>query len=272
MHVQDRMSKEVVVIDKDQNIQDALKLMKKHKISRLIVVNTNQNHQKELVGIVTEKDIAFHMGSSKYGNLAPSHFHISTVMTSTPVTIPSNKSLGTAAQMMLENRIGGLPVVDDGEIVGMITKSDFMATCQGRPFTEIKVEECMATKIVTVAPQDRLVHARRIIIDDDIGRVIVTEDNKIQGILTAKDIALSMMSFRKVVPDKYMSSRIRNLLVEDVMTQNVKTIRKDATIAEASHMMLENGFSGLLVVDDEMEGLITKTKVLQLIAELEEVR
>ncbi|HMK53806.1 MAG TPA: CBS domain-containing protein [Methanobacteriaceae archaeon] len=271
MHVHDIMSKEVVVIDKDQNIHDALKLMKKHKISRLPVVNTNHNHQKELVGIITEKDIASHLGSSKYGNLAPSHFHVSTVMTATPVTIPSNRSIGIAAQIMLEHRIGGLPVVDDGEIVGMITKSDFMHTCQGRPFNEIKVEERMTTEIVTVAPQDRLVHARRIMMDDDLGRVIVTEGDEIHGILTAKDIALSMISFRKVVPDKYMSSRIRNLLVEDVMTQNVKTINKDATIDEATSMMLDNGFSGLLVMDDQMEGVITKTNVLELISELEEV-
>jgi CBS domain-containing protein len=269
MHVKNIMSKKVVVIDKDQNIHDALKLMKKHKVSRLPVVNTNHNHKKELVGIITEKDIASHLGSSKYGNLPPSHFHLSTVMTSTPITVDSDKSLGMAAQLMLENRIGALPVVEEGELVGMITKSDFMDTCQGRPFNEIKVEEHMKRDVVTVSPQDRLVHARRIIIDDDLGRVIVTEDEEIQGILTAKDIAMAMISFRKVVPDKYKASRIRNLLVEDVMTQNVKTINKDATIADAASMMLANGFSGLLVMGDEMDGIITKTNILQVIAELE---
>jgi predicted transcriptional regulator len=47
MHVKDIMAKDVVVVDKDQNIHDAFKFMKKHKISRLPVINTNQNHQKE---------------------------------------------------------------------------------------------------------------------------------------------------------------------------------------------------------------------------------
>ena len=41
MHVKDIMKEEIVHVDKDQNIQDALKLMKKHKISRLPVVNMN---------------------------------------------------------------------------------------------------------------------------------------------------------------------------------------------------------------------------------------
>jgi CBS domain-containing protein len=267
------MSKDVVVVDKDQNIHDALKLMKKNKISRLPVINTNNNHQKELVGIITEKDIANHLGSSKYGNLAPSHFHVSTVMTSTPVTVRSNFTLGKTAKLMIDHRIGGLPVVDNGEIGGIITKSDFMETCQGKPYNQIKVEERMSKDLVTVAPQDRLVHARRLLIDEDLGRLPVMEDREVQGILTAKDIALSMISFRKVVPDKYMSSRIRNLLVEDVMTQNVKTIDPESTIDEAASFLLSNGFSGLLVEsENEILGMITKTNILQLIAELEEAQ
>jgi CBS domain-containing protein len=272
MHVKDIMDKNVAVVDKDQNIQDALKLMKKHKISRLPVINTNQNHQKELVGIITEKDIALRLGSSKYGNLAPSHFHVSTVMTSLPVTVEGDSNLGTAAQTMLEHKIGGLPVLDGGEIIGMISKSDFLSTCQGRPFTEIKVKERMKTEFLTVSPQDRLVHARRLIIDENVGRLPVLEDGELAGILTSKDIALSMMSFRKVVPDKYKPARIRNLLVEDIMTQNVKTINEEASIAETASYILENDISGLPVVDDEgMVGIITKTDFLELIVELEEI-
>ncbi|MBI4738398.1 CBS domain-containing protein, partial [Candidatus Woesearchaeota archaeon] len=97
MHVKDIMAKDAVVVDKDQNIHDALKLMKKNKVSRLPVINTNQDHQKELVGIITEKDIALRLGSSKYGNLAPSHFHVSTVMTPQPLTAEGNQTLGDAA-------------------------------------------------------------------------------------------------------------------------------------------------------------------------------
>ena len=165
MHVKDIMAKDVVVVDKDQNIHDAFKLMKKHKISRLPVINTNQNHKKEIVGIITEKDIALRLGSSKYGNLSPSHFHVSTVMTPQPLTAEPNQALPTAAETMLENGIGGLIVVESGDIVGMITKSDFLETCQGKPFNEIPVNERMNKDLTTIEPQDRLVHARRIIID-----------------------------------------------------------------------------------------------------------
>jgi len=271
MHVKDIMSREVFLVDKDQNIQDALKIMKKHKISRLPVVNTNHQHEKELVGIMTEKDIARRLGSSRYGNLAPSHFHVSTVMTSNPLTIESSKSIGKAAQLMIENKIGGIPVVDQGEILGMITKTDFINTCKGRSFQEIKVKDRMTLKPITISPQDRLVHARRMIFDEDIGRLPVMENDELEGIVTAKDIARSMISFRKVVPDKYKPARIRNLLVEDIMTQNVKIISEDASIEEVSTIMVENNFSGMPVLENgNLTGVITKTDLMELIVELEE--
>lgn len=273
MHVKDIMKEKVFLIDKDQNIHDALKLMKKHKISRLPVVNTNSDNVKKLVGMLTEKDIAIRLSSSRYGNLAPSHFHVSTVMSTDLVTVESARSIGKAAKSMIENKIGGMPVVDDGEIVGILTKTDFIEICQGKPFNNTDIASRMTEDVVTVSPEDRLVHARRCIIDKEIGRIPVSEGNELEGIVTAKDIANAMVSFRKVVPDKHQAARIRNLLVGDVMTQNLKTITSDASIEEASQLMLENNFSGIPVSDGEnrLAGIITKTDLMNLIVEMEEV-
>ncbi|MGF7117098.1 CBS domain-containing protein [Methanobacterium oryzae] len=272
MHVKDIMSSEVVVVDKDQNIHDALKLMKKNKVSRLAVVNGPGRNNKELVGIITEKDIALRLGSSKYGNLAPSHFHVSTVMSPDLITVESNQNIGNAAKMMIDNKIGGIPVVDNGELVGIVTKTDFIKTCQGVPYTDNIIKDRMKTNLMTIKPQDRLVHARRMIIDENVGRLLVIDGDSIEGIITAKDIACSMVSFRKVVPDKYQSARIRNLIVEDIMTQNVRTIEENATLADASTMMIEENFSGIPVMNDEgIAGIITKTDIMNFIVELEEV-
>lgn len=271
MHVKDIMTPKVVVIDKDQNIHDALKLMKKNKISKLPVVNTDNEKTKKLVGIVTEKDIASRLGSSRYGNLAPSHFHVSTVMNTDPLTIKSNERAGTAAKLMIDNEISVMPVVDDDNLVGILTKTDFMEICQGKPFLKIHVKDRMKKDPINVSPKDRLVHARRLIIDENVGRLLVVENHDLEGIITTKDIAKSMISFRKVVPDKYKPARIRNLLVEDVMTQNVVTVNEDTSIAEASKMMIDNDFSGMPVLDDEnkISGIITKTGLVRLVVEME---
>ncbi|QUH23218.1 CBS domain-containing protein [Methanobacterium alkalithermotolerans] len=273
MQIKNIMSSDIVVVDKDQNLHDALKIMKKNKVSRLPVVNTNNDKVKELVGMVTEKDIAQKLGSSKYGNLPPSHFHLSTVMTTELITTHPEMDLGTAANKMLENYLGGLPVLEDGEMVGIITKSDFIDNCRGKAYENKLVEDFMSTEILSLDPQERIVHARRLMIDSKVSRLLVMEGEDLAGIITAKDIAESLISFRKIVPDKHKAARIRNLLVQDVMTQNVHTISPQSTIAEAAQLMLDKGFSGFPVIDENnhLLGIITKTDLMDLIVEMEGV-
>ena len=75
MQIKNLMSEELITIDKDQSLSDALKLLRKNNISRLPVLNN-----KELVGIISERDIANKLGSSKYENIPASRLHVSSVM------------------------------------------------------------------------------------------------------------------------------------------------------------------------------------------------
>lgn len=273
MRVKNIMSDDVVSIDKDQNICDALRVMKKNKLSRLAVINTNHDNVKEMVGMITEKDIANKLGSSKYGNLPPSHFHVSTVMTNELIAVDMEMNMGDAANLMLENNIGGLPVMEDNDVVGLITKSDIIDTCRGKVYENKFVTDIMSTELITVSPSDRLVHARRVMLDAKVGRLLVMEDEYLAGVITSKDISRAMISFRKVVPDKHKSARIRNLLVDDVMSQKINTVPTTISVAEIAQMMLDQRISGFPVVDDDNKtvGLITKTDLLDLIVEMEGV-
>ena len=53
--------------------------------------------------------------------------------------VESNEGIGNAAKTMLENKIGGMPVVNGCEIVGMLTKTDFLEICHGKPFNATKL-------------------------------------------------------------------------------------------------------------------------------------
>ena len=77
------MVKDVITVNKDQTIVDALKLMKKHKISRLPAISPKT---KELVGIITEKDMAIKIASAKYEEIPLSHMRVSTIMTQDVIT------------------------------------------------------------------------------------------------------------------------------------------------------------------------------------------
>lgn len=221
MQIKNLMSENLITIDKDQNLSDALKLLRKHNISRLPVTNN-----KELVGIVSERDIANKLGSSKSEGMPASRFHISSVMVKDVITVLETMQLGDVAELMLENGIGSVPVVSGEGMIGIVSKADFVTLAVGIAFDKITVKEIMTGDVVAVSPTDRLIHARRLMIDAHIGRVPVIEEDELKGIITSKDLMRAFIDFRKNVPEKHQKSQIKEVLVEDIMSSNPSSVSK----------------------------------------------
>ncbi len=124
------MSEDLITVDKDQKLSDGLKLLAKNDVSRLPVINTNKDHQRELVGIISERDVADKLGSSKYENMPASRLHISSVMVKDVISVVETMDLADVANLMLENGIGSVPIVsDDDMMVGIVSKADFVTLC-----------------------------------------------------------------------------------------------------------------------------------------------
>ncbi len=264
MTIKEVMAKDIITIRKDQTVSDSLKLMNKHKISRLPVISAKSD---ELVGIITEKDIATKIASSKYENVPLSHIRISTIMTQDVITAKPEDEKLSILKVMVDNHIGGVPITDGEKIVGMVTKTDFLRDINIEPYTEKTIKEIMTKHVVTVSPDERLVHARRLMIDNDIARLVVVSSGSIVGIITAKDLAKTIIDFKKRVPEKYQHSQIRNLFVQEVMSKTIETTPKDATIAEVAQIMVKEEFSGMPISDDnnKVQGIVSKTDILKFI-------
>ena len=265
MQIKNLMSEDLITIDKDQNLSDALKLLRKHNVSRLPVTNN-----KQLVGIISERDIADKLGSSKYESMPASRLHISSVMVKDVFTVPQTMQLDEVARLMLENGIGSVPVMEDDEMVGIVSKADFVTLAVGIAFDKIAVKEIMTKGLIAVSPTERLVHARRQMKDNHIGRLPVVDEDVLEGMVTSKDLMRAFIDFRKKVPEKYQKSQIKEVLVEDVMSSNPTFTTKEATISEVAKIMIETGYNGLPVVEDnKVVGIITQTDILRLIEKLE---
>ena len=265
MQIKNLMSEDLIIIDKDQNLSDALKLLRKNNVSRLPVVNN-----KELVGIISERDIAAKLGSSKYESMPASRLHISSVMVKDVCTVPETMQLGEVAKIMLEKGIGSVPVMCEDKMVGIVSKADFVTLAVGIAFDKITVKEIMTKDLVVVSPTDRLIHARRQMMEAHVGRVPVLDDEKLVGVVTSKDLMRAFIDFRKHVPEKYQKSQIKEVLVESIMSTNPTVTSKDATISEVANIMMETGYNGLPVVEEgKVVGIITQTDILRLIEKLE---
>jgi acetoin utilization protein AcuB len=126
MLVGERMSHPAITISPDTPMQEALRMMRMENIRRLPVVGS----RGRLVGIVSETDL-LHASPSDASSLSVwemnyliSKLKIEEIMTHDVITIHEDTPIEEAARIMADNKIGGLPVVRDGEVVGIITETD----------------------------------------------------------------------------------------------------------------------------------------------------
>ena len=131
MFVRDRMSLPAVTITPDTPFQDALKLMHDHRFRRLPVVNK----RGKLVGIVSERDLLYASPSPATSlnvweiAYLLSKIQVREIMTREVITTTSDTPIEDAAHLMADNKIGGLPVVDErSRVVGVISETDIFKT------------------------------------------------------------------------------------------------------------------------------------------------
>jgi acetoin utilization protein AcuB len=126
MLVKNWMSKDLITVDVEDSMQDAMKLLKENDIRMLPVMKKGK-----LVGIITDRDLK--RASASDATTLEIHellyllseIKVKEIMTKDPITVRFDHTLEETAQVLLENKISGAPVVNyDDKIVGTITQSD----------------------------------------------------------------------------------------------------------------------------------------------------
>lgn len=128
------MSSKLITVNKNQTISETMRSMEENSIRRLPVVGDNN----ELLGIVSKQDVINAMPSIIDGSDANSssfmvdNVKVETIMTPHPLWVDPLTPLEQVAQSMRKHKIGGVPVLEKGALVGIITESDIFAA-----FTEV---------------------------------------------------------------------------------------------------------------------------------------
>jgi acetoin utilization protein AcuB len=126
MLVKNWMSKNVITINEDDSMQEALKLMKQHNIRMMPVLKNGQ-----LVGVLTDRDLK--RASASDATTLDVHellyliskIKVKSIMSKSPISVPPDLTVEETAEVLLNNKISGAPVVDDsGKVVGTITQTD----------------------------------------------------------------------------------------------------------------------------------------------------
>jgi CBS domain-containing protein len=180
-----------------------------------------------------------------------------------PPTIGPESDVGAALAAMRRDGVGLLPVVHDGAVDGVVTKSDLLAlVTSDKPLSEV-----MSPRVVTVQADDRVVHARRVMLEHEVERLPVLQAGKLVGIVSEADIALGLARLKDEVPTNHQAAQLKEFRVADVMVPAPVTAPADLAAKDAARLMRERDVGGLPVTNEhgKLAGMVTRTDLLKLV-------
>lgn len=250
--VKDIMSKPVT-ISKSALITEALDRMLEESIDPLIVVNHNS-----VVGTVSRQTVAEKLGTKRNSSISPTSIHVANTVEEDFTTVYPDQDLDVVIPLLQTYKL--VVVYDeDHRLVGQVTAGDVLRVMRPAGTLPDVMEPACNIDI-----DERVVHWRRRMIDDNLHRCVVTENDQVVGIVTETDVAVAMRKFREMVEDRHQDHRIRNLLVRDIMTSPVISVDEGAGIDEVVDVMLSRSISSIPVTSrGKIAGLVTRASLIK---------
>jgi len=243
--VVDIMSTDVVTIEPSNNMKMAARLMGAMRIGSLVVL------EEDPVGIVTERDL---LSKVLAKGRDPKKVRVSSVMSSPLVTIRKDSTIKGAAKTMISGK-GRLVVMEKGRMLGIVTASDLIKSLPDAPDTMLQVEEFMTSPVVMREYDTSVMEITRLMGEERIGSVIITENDEPKGIFTERDLLTTLLAEGKEF----------NVPVGDYSSSPIIVAGKTITALEAAYVMSTHSIKRLPLVDEkeEMVGIVTARDLVE---------
>lgn len=265
------MQADVVTVTPEMSIAQGQRLMHDAGIRHLPVVSKDQ-----LVGMVTDRDIrdaapspATTLSKGEI-NYQMDQTSIRTCMTPYVITASPDDDDVKMARALLNHRVGSVPVVENKHLVGMITEIDCLQVFVTSPGPEgqlaAAVEDYMQTDVITAAPETLVSTVLQQMRGHRIRHIpVVTESKQLVGLVTDRDIRQAGASDEPHLAQYDLNHLLQKMTVDTMMTTQLHTVRKQATVTEAGRLLLDHKIGCLPVVrdDDILDGIITVTDLLR---------
>ncbi len=276
MQVKDIMSVDIHYIQVPGNRSNAMNLMSDKKVSGLPVVKRNS---KKLVGMLTRTDLVKN----------PDEEQIALIMTRNIITAHPDDTLQIITQKMLENGIRRIPIVENDELVGLVTASDIINNALWKTDIQEPVENYMIRNIPTTWERTPLNIAFEIMRYYNLKVLLsLNKDGKLSGILTETDfIEESEIISERTVHNTSVGTEgdkwswdsknvlyvIKNHLkfsdkeVKDVTTSDLSIVTTKTSVKECANKMRQRNIEQIPIIDVEgdLVGLIRATDLIKAI-------
>lgn len=265
MRVRDTMTHRVVSVRPEDTLSLAAQAMVWAGIRHLPVIERGA-----LVGVLSERDVLRHRATSL--ELDPLRSRVRQAMVTAVEVADPEEELGAAAQRMMAKRIGCLPVVEHGAVIGMLTTTDVLgeqvrSTMRSERRRGPAARDLMTTGMISARPEERLSEAVGRMSEAGVRHLpVVDAAGKLVGILSDRDIGLGELS---AVPDgDWIEQQSRLLRVETLMTTDVLTLAPEAPLGDIIAAFAHWRLGALPVVDEEgrLLGIVSYVDVLKSLA------
>jgi len=258
MKVKDVMTKEVVSVDKDVDLHHVLNLMKKHEITKIPIVEN-----KKLIGVTTDNMIAVKLGSKRKRGVPPSRLHASSVTDKNIETIGPDADIREILTKVGEPGPTILNIVENDKLIGIVTKADLLPLVKSKK----QLREIMQKKIHAVSPDDRVIHARRIMMDENVARLPVISSGKLVGMISDTEIAFALANVKRSFSLGRQKHRLDELLVNEVMKTPAIWTEPNMAASDAAKIMLKKNVGALpLIENNNIVGIVTRTDLIKTIS------
>jgi CBS domain-containing protein len=170
--------------------------------------------------------------------------------------VERNEPIQRARNLMFKYGIGRLPVLDNGKLVGIVTKYDITNRLyqaapewRRRPIDKVPIQVVMTEKPITIFPDATMPQAAVLMIENDISGLPVEREGEIVGMITSRDMV------------KYFAEQDIKATVGDMMSKNLLNVHRHHTIGHVLEEMNVQGVSRALVYEDNTTpvGIVTRS-------------
>lgn len=272
MKVRDVMQKQVITVAEDESLAVAQQQMLWSSIRHLPV---RRKPDGRVIGVLSERDV---LRSYKQLRAEPDGFNrpVSEFMTRPADHIHPDAELADAAADMATRKIGCLPVIEVGALVGIITTSDVLGSVAQYPSDYRRgkgaggragsVATIMFPDPIAMHPDDLVVTLATRLAQAGVRHACVVDGiGCIAGIVSDRDVRRVLGDPMRALSEDSLPPALRELRVEEIMTANPRTVLEDEPISGALSLLLSTRFGALPVVDanDSLRGIVSYLDVLK---------
>ena len=222
----------------------------------------------EVVGVLSERDVLAWKADGRA--LDGPEARVSNAMSAPAMVATPDQSLGEAAARMIASRIGCLPVVMNGTLVGMVTSSDLLARHVSESFEGAAGKDATASVIMTPAvftahPGDPLLAAADVMARNRIRHLpVVDEAGRLVGILSERDLRTALGGPSEALAH-WKVGQGQDRTVKEIMSEKVVSVRPDEGLDEVITKLASRGVGAVPVVDRDGRpvGIVSYLDVLR---------